>query len=71
LAICTQGACNKFGKKVALWSTTIGDGNNFMRVTRLLLKKLNYWGRLELGFWQKKGNEITSLLATSTYFMVI
>jgi hypothetical protein len=36
----TKGACNKFGERIALWSTTIGNGSNFVRATRLLLRKL-------------------------------
>jgi hypothetical protein len=28
-------------------------------------------GQLELGFWQKKGNEVTSLLVTLKDFLVI
>jgi hypothetical protein len=36
----TKGAWNKFGERIALWSTTVGDGNNFVRATRFLLRKL-------------------------------
>jgi hypothetical protein len=33
-------SCNKFGKRIALWNTTIGDGSNFVGTTRHMLKKL-------------------------------
>jgi hypothetical protein len=38
--ICTKRACNKFDERIAPWSTTVGDGSNFVRATRLPLRKL-------------------------------
>jgi hypothetical protein len=35
-----EGAHNKYGERIALWSTTVGDGSNFVRATRLPLRKL-------------------------------
>jgi len=40
LAICTTGACNKFGERIALWNTIVGDGSNFVKARRLQMKKL-------------------------------
>jgi hypothetical protein len=31
-------SCNKFGEKIALWSTTIGDGSNFVGKRHMLRK---------------------------------
>jgi hypothetical protein len=33
-----KGACNKYGKKIAPWSTTVGDGIKFVRATSMAKK---------------------------------
>jgi hypothetical protein len=40
LAIYTKRACNKSDERIAPWSTTVGDYSNFVRATRLMLRKL-------------------------------
>jgi len=64
-------SCNKFGERIALWSTIIGNGSNFVKATRFLLKSLQPLRVIRIKVLAQMGNEVTSLLATLTIFLAI